>query len=211
MKFKDFPLILATNSSIANRKPIFGVGINDVNYMVTRTNNGKLEICPAYRVWSGMLTRVYSKKYQSKKTTYKGVSVCTEWLSFSKFREWFSDNYTDGFELDKDLTGDNRTYTPENCIFVPTWLNSFTISSMINRGDCLIGTYFDKTSNKYIAQCRNPKSGKRETLGVFIREIDAHNAWLARKLKLADELKNEMDCIDMRIYPRVVEIIKTAV
>ena len=38
----------------------------------------------------------------------------------------------------------------------------------------------------------------------------AHQAWRNRKLKIAAELKSKMDDIDVRIYPRIIEIISNS-
>ena len=51
---------------------------------------------------------------------------------------------------------------------------------------------------------------KVEHLGLFKTPEAAHLAWKARKLELALELKPKMDEIDLRIYPRIVEIINNA-
>lgn len=52
------------------KKPVFGVGINDVDYKVTKNGfflnkngdykHGQLWICPFYSVWKRMLERGYS-------------------------------------------------------------------------------------------------------------------------------------------------------
>ena len=38
----------------------------------------------------------------------------------------------------------------------------------------------------------------------------AYQAWRNRKLKIAAELKSKMDDIDVRIYPRIIEIISNS-
>ena len=200
------------NNNAARRKVgrlVYGIGVNDADYVVESIINGRRVRCPAYSAWTGMLERAYSEKHQEKRPTYKGVVVCDEWHSFMSFRKWWVENQVDGWQLDKDLLSDNRIYSLETCIFVPSWLNSFTIDSGAARGEWPIGVYFKKEAGAFTAQCRHP-FGRRESLGYFSTPDEAHAAWLARKLEIANELKHLMDDIDARIFPRVIEIIGRA-
>ena len=192
------------------RKPLFGVGVNDAPYRTRPIIDGKQVTCQAYIAWSAMLKRVYSAKYHAKRPTYSGVKVCDGWHSFMSFREWWLENQTDGFDLDKDILSDAGIYSPETCIFVPAWLNSFTLDRGSLRGVYPIGVAFHKGTGRFQAGCRNPMSKKREQLGYFDTPEEAHLAWRTRKLELALELKPKMDEIDLRIYPRVIEIINNA-
>ena len=72
-----------------------------------------------YRKWSDMLMRCYSEKYLTKYPTYKGCSVCKEWLNFQTFAAWGEVNWIEGYDLDKDIKVEgNRIYSPESCMFV---------------------------------------------------------------------------------------------
>lgn len=197
------------NNNAARRKMeplVCGIGVNDADYVVEQTINGRRVVCQAYRSWRNMLERCYSAKYQSRYPTYIGVEVCDEWLTFMAFRKWWVENQVDGWQLDKDLLSDNRIYSPEACIFVPSWLNSFTIDSVAARGEWPVGVCFDRRRRKFMSRCCHPFGG-REYLGYFSTPEEAHAAWLARKLEMAHELKHLMDDIDARIFPRVIEII----
>lgn len=193
------------------RKPLLCVGINDADYATQPVVNG-CQLCdPAYDAWHGMLKRAYCNKFKEKHPTYTGVTVCTEWHSFMAFREWWLENYREGWRLDKDLLiVGNREYGPDACIYVPAWLNVFTIDGGAARGSLPIGVCIDKRSGKYQSHCRNPITGKKHGLGTFTTPEAAHLAWLSYKLSLAEQLKPEMDAIDVRIYPNVVTIIKAA-
>lgn len=185
---------------------VYGVGVNDADYVAEPTINGRRVRCPAYSAWTGMLKRAYSEKYQEKRPTYKGVVVCDEWHSFMSFRHWWLESQVDGWHMDKDVLSDDRIYSPETCIFLPVWLNSFTIDSGAARGEWPIGVCFYRRRGKFKSRCRHP-FGKNEFLGYFSTPDEAHAAWLARKLEIAHELKHLMDDIDARIFPRVIEII----
>lgn len=189
---------------------VHGVGINDSAYCQQPRIEGKQVECPAYASWRGALERSYSKKYLSARPTYLNVSVCDEWHRFSTFRIWWLQNQVDGWQLDKDLLSDDEIYSPESCIFVPSWLNSFTVDAGARRGDLPIGVYYNKGKGRFCARCNNPKTKIRETLGYFKTPESAYLSWRGRKLEIAMELKREMDEIDSKIYARVVEIIMKA-
>lgn len=200
----------SNNQSVSQRKLKYGVGINDADYLTQPLVNGKQIRCPAYKAWDRILMRSYSEAYHGYQPTYRDVTVCEEWLIFSNFRKWFIENHVDDYNLDKDLlVVGNRIYSPDTCIYVPTWLNCFVLGSGARRGDYKIGVCWNKYHNKFQAQCHNPKDKgiKSEHLGMFDNELTAHKVWLERKLQIALDLKPEIDMIDLRIYPNIVEII----
>lgn len=170
-------------------KFVVGVGINDADYVVQPTVNGKRVCCPFYRTWKHMLERCYSSKYQTIQPTYVGCSVCEEWLTFSNFKKWMEAQDWEGKELDKDLlVKGNKVYSPETCVFVDSNTNLFTLDNSAARGESLIGTYFDKRRRKFMAYCSNPFTGKKEHLGMFKCQDQAHFAWKKRKYELACQL-----------------------
>ena len=191
-------------------KLVQGFGVNDADYVVSSIVDGKRVKCLAYRAWQNMIKRCYSEKYQERWTTYIGVTVCDEWRSFMKFREWWLENHVDGWHLDKDLLTDNRQYSPDSCIYVPAWLNCFNLDSGASRGQCPIGVSYHIRDKSFVSLCCNPKTGRREHLGYFKTKEPARIAWMSRKIELAAQMKADMDAIDKRIYPRAVEIIKRA-
>lgn len=146
----------------------------------------------AYGVWRSMLERCYNEKFQSKRQTYIGCTVCQEWHNYQNFARWYKENYPkDGgdYELDKDLKiAGNKFYSPDTCMFVSGMVNRFTIDSGAARGDFMIGVCFSTSSGKFISQCSNPINATREHLGYHTSEIDAHMAWRKRKSELAYEL-----------------------
>lgn len=108
----------------STKELVYGVGINDTN--------SKKDKC--YKHWSSMLSRCYSEKYHAIEPTYIGCSVCEEWIYLSKFKQWFEENYSNGYQLDKDIIyKGNRVYSPKTCCFVPRELNTLFHSSLNNR------------------------------------------------------------------------------
>ena len=177
------------------KKLVFGVGLNDADYVVQKNITVEVNgvrkqkmvwICPYYRDWKHMLERCYSPKYQNRQSTYKGCSVCEEWLTFSNFRAWMEKQDWKGKQLDKDLLVEgNKIYSPETCVFISGMLNLFFTSRGASRGEWLIGVCWNKVKSKFQSSCSNPFTNKREHLGLFDTELEAHLAWKEKKNELA--------------------------
>ena len=196
------------------RKLVFGVGINDADYVVQKKEtivyvNGKRKqklvwVCPYYRVWTHMLERCYSTKYQERRPTYKGCSVSEEWLRFSNFRTWMEKQGWEGRQLDKDILFEgNKVYSGETCVFVSREINLFTTDRGNDRGELLIGVNWHKRDGVFQSRCCNPFTKKREHLGYFTCEEQAHQAWLKRKLELAHLIAEEQT--DNRVAKALIE------
>lgn len=214
MSHKEQTLLLENNAALSGRSEsqrglVQGVGINDATYRTMPTVEGGKVMCPAYSAWAAMLKRAYSNKYHEKNTTYKCVNVCDEWRSFMSFRGWWIENQVDGWQIDKDLISDSRCYSPEECTFVPRWLNVFA-NRRASSDNHKTGAHLRKDIGRFMSYCKNPFTGKLESLGHFDDALSAHNAWLSRKLEFSERLKPLMDEIDERIYPRIVDIINCA-
>lgn len=158
-------------------KLVHGKGMNDIDEPVTI--NGK--VLKFYNVWTDMLQRCYSKKYQDKHPTYRGCSVCDEWLLLSNFKIWFDANYRDGLALDKDvLVKGNRVYCPEACSFVPGYINTLLTDNSANRGDYPLGVVAIDSGKRYKAQCCN---GRREHMTKNFRTVAEAAAWYSIEKK----------------------------
>lgn len=182
-----------------SKKLVYGVGINDADYVVQKHEtigcvDGKRKrkliwICPYYSAWMSMLERCYSIKAQGNRPTYVGCSVSEEWLTFSNFKSWMETQDREGKQLDKDLLFEgNKVYSAKTCVFVTPMVNSFTIDRGNDRGEWPIGVSWHKRANKFMTQCSNPFTRKREFLGYFSCHNEAHQVWLKRKLELSREL-----------------------
>jgi hypothetical protein len=165
-------------------KLVYGKGDNDEDYPKTKVLDGKIVWrCPFYSRWIDMLTRAYSPNHKKRFPTYKGTSVCTEWLKFSNFKKWMESKDWEDNELDKDILGVSKVYSPETCVFVSQMINSFIITSGKN-SKTMIGTTLHK-NGRFKARIKNPFIGKEEHLGYFKNELDAHTAWKRRKHELS--------------------------
>ena len=96
-----------------------GIGINDVS------NSAKTK---EYKLWADMLIRSYDEKLHQRQPTYLNCETSSEFLVFSKFRDWCQNQIgfnQPNFELDKDLLEKgNKEYHPDKCVFIPKEINS---------------------------------------------------------------------------------------
>ena len=183
---------------------VHGVGINDADYVVKPTINGKRLVCPYYEVWHSMIGRCYYHKYQERQPTYKGCSVSPDWISFMNFRKWMMRQDWLGKQLDKDLlVVGNKVYSPSTCVFVDQITNGFTNTNGRSRGEYPLGVRFHKPSGRFEARCGNPFTKKVEHLGYFTCPNEAHLAWKARKHELANQLA------DLQTDERVANALRT--
>lgn len=187
-----------------SNKLIYGVALNDVGCFAQEAVNGSRVHCKFYATWKGVLERCYSKKCQDKHPTYIGCSLSNEWLVFSNFKRWMETQDWQGKEIDKDLLFvGNKIYSPYTCVFVDRLTNSFVIDCGASRGAYPLGVGWHIRVEKFQARCSNPFSKKREHLGYFSCQHEAHIAWKKRKRELACKLA------DLQSDKRVAEALRT--
>lgn len=198
----SFLEIPATKQSLAQRRLIYGVGINDAKYLTQRLVNGSRVMCPYYQRWVAMIERCYSPRLHKVRPTYSECEVSSEWLIFSSFKSWMKDQDWEGMELDKDLLSKgNKTYSKDLCIFIPSQLNSLLNDCGNNRGDMPIGVCFHKSSGRFEAYCRT--NGKQNYLGLYDSPEDASSAY--KKFKSDHIINIAKDyCSDSRLYAALI-------
>ena len=177
---------------------ICGVGINDADYTVTTTVNGRIVWkCPFYSIWVAIIRRSYDKKFHDRQPTYKNCTVCDEWHSFMSFKKWMESQDWIGLEIDKDIiVKGNKVYSPETCVFVDTETNKILIDSGRSRGKHLVGACWDKSVKKFQSSVRDGEAGKK-FLGFFDNEIKAHHEYLKFKIKRIEKVAKKQ--IDIRV------------
>ena len=181
--------------ALVNKRRVFGVGLNDADYPIKPRAPGSVW-CPYYIVWASMLRRAYSKVLHKKQPRYIGCTVCPEWLTFSKFKNWMLLQDWQGKQLDKDILLDgNMHYSPENCVFVSGAVNKFLTDRASDRGLHPIGVV-ENQYGRFIAKC-----GK-VYIGVFLTTEAAHNAWGIEKLKQARSIAASQ--LDARIASALI-------
>ena len=163
-----------------------GVGINDAGYAVARRVEGVQIICPYYRKWANMLKRAHNQKYKLSNPSYSDVRVCTEWLTFSVFREWMETQDWEGMELDKDvIKPGNKEYGPDTCCFITGALNKLLTYSSATRGAHPMGVLKAKSTGRFNAACC--VDGKTKSLGGFETQEEASSAYRMFKANLIRE------------------------
>lgn len=201
---QEFKKIPSSKISLAKRKPIYGVGINDAKYNVYYKENGIVSRCAAYVSWCSMLKRCYSKKDLELFPTYKGCSVSNDWILFSNFDKWHSENYVNGYDLDKDIKIiGNKIYSKESCMYVHQSINKLLVDCQASRGDLPIGVSFDKSRNKFSAKVN--ENARTKNLGRFNTPEEAHHAYKVAKneqIRMAMKDNPDIACyLEQHLYP----------
>ncbi|ADP02426.1 conserved hypothetical protein [Salmonella phage PVPSE1] len=170
---------------------VYGRGINDSDSpcQIFKWVDGRQVLewrCPYYELWIGILYRCYSKQFHKRQPTYAGCQVADDWLRFSVFKEWVSQqplheqwlNKEGDLQFDKDiLLEGNRNYTPEACAFVPRYIN--TALAYSKNSGLPMGVTKKENRKVYEAGCR--VDGKRKYLGVRATPLAAHALWQKQK------------------------------
>lgn len=166
------------------RKLVCGVGVFDADYSNLKDKRTK----KAYRDWNNMLQRCYGISNFPSKPAYKECVVCEEWHSFLKFREWFDENYIEGYVLDKDvLIKDNKIYSPNTCSYIPSFINAILLNCRSARGKYPIGVI--KHRNGFMA--RLCKRGKLCYIGFYNTIEEAFVAYKRERKLYIKEIAQE--------------------
>ena len=187
---------------------VYGVGVNDADY--------KVGGCPFYNTWVEMLRRCLSDKEKSRHRTYREAFSCEDWLTFSNFKAWMELQPWQGNDLDKDiLVVGNKMYSPETCVFVPSYINTLLVKGDAIRGNWPLGVSLLKDQlslgrKKVFRASIKDKRGVsiQKNLGHFETSAEAHKAWQLAKYDIMsrrlDEYSSE-ECFN----PAVASAIKT--
>lgn len=185
-KFVEIP---ASKMSIVKRKLVFGIGINNADYVVKPEVNGKQVTCKFYVKWCDMLRRCYSSKLHEKFPTYKDCIVCAEWIYFSNFKAWMESEDWRSKDLDKDLIyPGNKIYSPKSCCFISRSLNTLMLSNKVRRGEFPLGVSWHKKTKKFISSVNY--NGSSIYLGLFEAVELASNAYTKKKVEIILEAAN---------------------
>ena len=179
---------------------VYGVGITGTKYP-SRVNG---VLTKEYDLWTGMLRRCYSDALKKKYPTYIDCEVSDKFKSYEYFYEWCHKQIgfnSKDWQLDKDLlVKGSKVYSEDSCVFIPQEVNNVLVRRTASRGEYLIGVYWNKTANAFVAQVNNNK-GKSENLGYFKTEIEAFNSYKTAKESFIKEQANKFKSqIDPRAY-----------
>ena len=166
------------------RMLMYGVGLNDADYSTQPIDKetGKVVVCPYYRRWSSMLSRVYSDALHKRNSSYKTTTMSKEWHIFSNFKKWMEQQDWEGKDLDKDLlVPGNKEYSKDLCLFIPRELNRIIINKRVKSNPYPTGVTFYKPKNKYFSSIGI--RGKAKKLGYFDTIDEAHKVYVSEKIK----------------------------
>ena len=163
------------------RTLLYGVGINDADYMVHTRPNGKKVVCPYYAKWANVIQRAASAKFKLKHPRYKDTTVCGEWLYFMTFRKWMASQNWHGKAIDKDIIfPGNQHYSPETCCFVEQRINNLVLDCSSNGNKYPLGVGVTRYK-KFVARL-NTQNGNIH-LGHYDTPEEAGVIFLKAKAK----------------------------
>ena len=154
-----------------------------------------------YSRWVGIIKRCYD--INNATFNYcggKGITVCLRWLCFEYFYNdlptlqnynlWVND--MNSYQLDKDtlqqnIPIENRVFSPQTCLFIPSTNNNYT-----NNKSGYTGVTYDEKSNTYRVQANC--LGKHIRCGSYDDPIAAANEYnyIARAQGYSEELLNNV-------------------
>lgn len=127
---------------------VYGIGINDADAIV---RDGGTQIT-SYHVWADILYRCHTAKGHVDCPAYTDCYICKEWKRYSNFKQWFDENYIEGYQLDKDiLVKGNRVYGPNTCCFVPNDINML-LAKLRKKRSCPTGVSYRGDCDRFVAQ-----------------------------------------------------------
>jgi hypothetical protein len=169
------------------KRLVHGVGVNDMTSEYRKSG----KILKFYDVWQAMINRCYGKKSLEKKPLYADITVCDEWLTLSKFKAWFDDNYIDGYQLDKDIVDpESKMYCPSSCRFVPQEINKLFTDRRRFRGEFPLGVSRVE-SGKFAAYVS--MNGYRYRSALYVKSEDAHSDYLRVKASYCKKIAREYE------------------
>ena len=189
----EFVEVEANKRSRESRGLVQGVGVNDSWYMVAKRVKGKRVRCPYYIRWEGVLERGYSHIFKDAYPTYRDVTVCKEWHTFSVFRGWMEQQDWVGKHLDKDIIKPgNKEYGPDTCCFVTGAHNNLLVDSAGRRGEYPKGVSLIRHTGRFKATHSSAEGSKY--IGTYDTAEEASEAYRGVKSEIVRKAAQEYAC-----------------
>lgn len=160
--------------------PIYGFGIYDTDEPRSVFVSGKVIYNQIYYRWRAMLQRCYDQKSKA----FGKANVCSEWASYSAFKQWVETQHWEGLCLDKDiLSSCEKVYSPETCAFVPPYINSLLNTRKADRGALPLGVSYRPKSPDMVNEFKKcyvaflSQGGKQKAIGFSECPYIAHSIW----------------------------------
>lgn len=179
----------------------YGVGYFGENPLAVCQVDGKKS--KEYVLWQSMMQRCYSSVRHDASPNYIGCSVSDYFKSFGNFYDWCQsqDGFKlDGWALDKDLLFKGNTmYSEDNCVFLPSHINTFLVKPPKPNKTGYIGVSYVEKDKRYKAVIS--KYGKQMPSKYFKTAEEASNEYVKLKKQHAVELADQhKDNLDVRAY-----------
>ena len=161
----------------------------------------------AFISWKNMIRRIYNG-YGRFAKCYENCVICEEWLDYGVFKNWYENQRGCGlkYELDKDLLGNGKLYSPETCCLLPRELNRMISDRKTKNRELPTGVV--KSGKKYYAHYVMGTSEKKLVrIGGFNTPEEASNAYKAfRKKRIAETAQVYYDKgeLDERAYNSLI-------
>lgn len=187
-----------------NYKSVVGIGYVGFGIYKVKTQ-GKLS--QAYKVWSHMLERCYSKDYALKHSGYEECTVCEEWHNYQNFAKWYEENYYELqgeiMQLDKDwLSKGNKIYSPKTCIFVPKRINGLIVKCTPKRKNKNLPLGVIREGRGFRAEC---KTDGKPYLGCYSTAEEAFMVYKKTKEQYIKQVAKEYeDKIPHELYEAMI-------
>ena len=162
--------------------------VNDV------VGDTRLVMHKAYKKWNEMHCRA-----RRTEGAYAQVTVCDEWYTYSKFKEWItSQPGWEDMSLDKDLlVPGNTVYSPTTCCLIPVWLNTFLVDGQRKHlpGATRRSRGAPNLPWHSIGWVKVDGKWTSKYVGIFATEQEAHEAWKkskhTRACDIAESIQDE--------------------
>lgn len=154
-----------------------------------------------YSVWSGILERCYSPRFQKEGSAYNGCTVSDNFKSFAFFSNWckaqvgFGEN---GFAIDKDILSNcQKHYSEDTCLFVPQEVNNLFKNTKSCRGKFPKGV--TKIGTRFYS--RYKRFGESVHLGAHATPEEAFETYCKAMTLYVQEIAEKWkEQIDARAY-----------
>lgn len=190
------------NNGRYKRLKICGVGI-----IPSEINEKRGEQSRMFISWKNMLRRCYNASGRYAKY-YIDCKVSEDWFDFGVFKEWYESQRGCGldYELDKDLLGNGKLYSPDTCCLLPRKLNSMIVDRVDKLRELPTGVY--KNGKGYVARaCTGSNDFKNTVLGTYPTPEEAHQAYCDfRSKRIAETAQSYYDKgeLDERAYKALI-------
>lgn len=153
--------------------------------------------------------------FRQKYPTY--LDCKNEFFDFQEFAEWSveqtshlnKDRSGRFWQVDKDILGCGKIYSPDTCLLVPNRVNVFFAfyNFPIDKN---LGSSWCKRERKFIARIgKGTGKGQSYYLGRFDTPEKAHEAWKTEKIKLGFLLSDEFEQVDYKLSEAIYNKIMT--